>query len=209
MVRLTLLAFAAQLSAMRPQRSARGASIFVVLFAALAAAPASATLSEALSLADLVARADHVVLATATGQHVERDARNRIVTDYTLRVDEVMKGGAAIGSTLTMRSFGGAIGDIGMRIEGEPHLTTGRRYVLFLARTSSGNLRPVGMSQGVLPVQGSGTAATVMPGGAGLQLVQPGANGQLAPAPSAVLHPTPYGELRERVATEAQRAVRP
>ncbi len=29
MVRLTLLAFAAQLSAMRPQRSARGASIFV------------------------------------------------------------------------------------------------------------------------------------------------------------------------------------
>lgn len=182
-------------------------SVLAMLFAMLIAVPAGATLSEALSLDELVARADHVVLATATDRRAQRDARNRIVTDYELRVEDVMKGDAAVGSTLTMRSFGGAIGDIGMRIEGEPHLTVGQRYVVFLARSANGNLRPVGMSQGVLPVQGSGPSTQVMPGGAGLHLVEPEPGGQLAPAPGAILHPLPYAELRQRVATAIDRTV--
>jgi hypothetical protein len=168
-------------------------------FVVLLAAPASATISEALSLDDLVGRADHVVLASTVGSRALRDARNRIVTDYTLRVEDVMKGDAAIGSTLTMRSLGGAIGDIGMRIEGEPRLESGRQYVVFLARTSSGALRPVGMSQGVLPVREVSGTTTVMPGGGGLSLVQRVQGGQLVPAPAALLHPQPYRELRARV----------
>lgn len=197
MVRLTVLGFAAQLAPMPQLQRAAAAGLFMVLFAPVA--PASATISEALSLQELVARADHVVLATAASAHAQRDARNRIVTDYALRVSEVMKGDAAIGSTLTMRSLGGVLGDLGMRVEGEPHLTTGERYVVFLGRTSSGLLRPVGMSQGVFPVRGAGGAATVLPGGGGLSLVQRVQGGQLVPAPGALPHPLRYDELRERV----------
>lgn len=199
MVRLTLVALAPQLAAMRLSLGAPVTGLLVVLFAALGAAPASATISEALSLDELVGRADHVVLATATGARALRDSRDRIVTDYTLRVDEAMKGGATIGSALTMRSLGGAIGDLGMRIEGEPRLEIGRQYVLFLTRSASGALRPVGMSQGVLPVREVAGRATVMPGGEGLSLVSRVQGGQLAPAPAALIHPEPYLELRERV----------
>ncbi len=199
MVRLTLVTLAPQLAAMRLSLPAPATALFVVLLALLGAAPASATISEALSLDELVGRADHVVLATATDARALRDSRDRIVTDYTLRVDEAMKGDAAIGSALILRSLGGAIGDLGMRIEGEPRLEVGRQYVVFMARTSSGSLRPVGMSQGVLPVREVAGQATVMPGGEGLSLVQRVRGGQLAPAPAALLHPQPYLELRARV----------
>lgn len=161
---------------------------------------ASATITEALSLTDLVREADLVVLAAAIDEHAQRDARGRIVTDFTVRVDEVMKGDASVGSTLVMRRLGGVMGDIGMRVEGEPHLEIGARYVLFLHRLSDGRtLRPVGMSQGVLPVEEQRGETIVLPGGDGLSLVQRVQGGQLLPAPGALIHPTPYLELRDRV----------
>jgi hypothetical protein len=185
----------------------------VLLLGGALALPARATISEALSLRDLVREAQHVVLATAVDARVQRDARGRIVTDYTVRVEDVMKGDARGGGTLVMRALGGAIGDIGMHIEGEPELVLGERYVLFLhvlgdART----LRPVGMSQGVMPVEQQGSEEMVHPGGAGLALTQR-ARGQLVPAPAALLHPEPYAQLRDRVgqvvATERSGTVAP
>jgi hypothetical protein len=175
------------------------------------AVPAWATVSEALSLRELVREADHVVLATVVDDHARRDARERIVTDYTVRVEDVMKGDARSGHTLVMTSLGGAIGDLGMRVEGEPHLTVGARYVLFLRRMGTA-LRPVGMSQGVLPVRDDGEPI-VLPGGGGLSLVQRVEGGRLVPAPAALLHPEPYDRLRQRVgavvADEPRGTVRP
>lgn len=161
------------------------------------ATAASATVSEALSLRELVQQSEHVVLATAIEQRARRDSDGRIVTEHTVRVDEVMRGPGRAGQTLVMTSLGGVLGDLGMRVEGEPHLEVGSRYVLFLRRMG-GVLRPVGMSQGVLPVR-EGTEPVVLPGGAGLSLVQQVRGGRLAPAPAALLHPEPYVELRDRV----------
>lgn len=164
------------------------------------AGTARATISEALSLGDLVRRADHVVVASAIGESARRDARNRIVTDYTVRVEEVMKGDARPGDVLVMTRIGGVIGDLGMRVEGEPSLELGQRYVLFLDRLSDGRtLRPVGMSQGVLPVREQSGEPMVLPGGDGLSLVQRVQGGRLVAAPAALLHPTRLVELRERV----------
>lgn len=175
---------------------------------------AHATISEALSLEALVRQADHIVLVTAIDENARRDARNRIVTDFTVRVEEVMKGDARPGDTLVMTRIGGVIGDLGMRVEGEPSLELGERYVLFLDRLSDGHtLRPVGMSQGVLPVQDRSGDPMVLPGGGGLSLVQRVQGGQLVPAPAAILHPTPLVELRDRVERvvddERRGAVRP
>lgn len=174
---------------------------------------AHATISEALSLEELVGLADHVVVATAVGERARRDARGRIVTDYTVRVEEVMKGDARPGATLVMTRLGGVLGDLGMRVEGEPSLEVGERYVLFLDRLSDGRtLRPVGMSQGVMPVQDRGGEPTVLPGGGGLALVRRVQGGQLVPAPAAILHATPLTELRdrvERIEGDRRGAVRP
>lgn len=170
------------------------------LLIALAPATASATISEALSLEQLVQRADYVVVATAQAEQARRDSRGRIVTDFTLRVDEVMKGSASRGATLVMTSLGGAIGDIGMRVEGEPHPAIGARYVLFLRTMRDGRtLRAVGMSQGVMEVQVQAGTPTVMPGGGGLALMQRVQGGQLVPAPAALLHPEPWAIVRARL----------
>lgn len=162
------------------------------------ASDASATLSEALSLADLVHDADHVVLVTCVDERALRDAHGRIVTDYAVTVEDVMGGSASAGDSLTVRRLGGELGDLGMTIAGEPRLAVGERYVLFL-RDMSGVLRPVGMSQGVLPVRERAGVPWAHPGGAGLSLVQRGTGGQLVPAPAALLRPEPLEALRERI----------
>lgn len=174
--------------------------VAVVGVIAALASPARATISQALSLGELVDQADHVVLATCVDARASRDGRRRIVTDFTLQVEESMKGGAQAGASLTMRRLGGAIGDIGMRIEGEPHLEVGRRYLVFLRTMSDGRtLRPVGMSQGVMPVEDDGGDLTVQPGGGGMALVQRARGGRLVPAPPALLHPEPLPLVRDRI----------
>lgn len=179
-----------------------GSRIGLALLAAVVIAPATAhaTITEALSLEQLVQRADHVVLATAEAENARYDARGRIVTDFTIRIDEVMKGSTRVGARLVMTRLGGAIGDLGMRVEGEPHLAVGVRYVLFLRAGRDGRtLRAVGMSQGVMEVQTQAGAPTVMPGGGGLALMQRVRGGSLVPAPAALVHPEPYARVRARV----------
>lgn len=188
-------------------RSTLGALALAALLASVTPSAAHATITEALSLDELVQQADIVALVTCVDQHALRDDRSRIVTDYALRVDEVMKGSATVGSQITMRRLGGVIGDLGMRVEGEPHLVAGRRYVVFLRRIDRGVSRPVGMSQGVMPVEEPHGVLTVQPGGGGLSLVQRGAGGGLHPAPAALLHEEPFERLRERVEAIRERQV--
>ncbi|MCB9595921.1 MAG: hypothetical protein H6719_24590 [Sandaracinaceae bacterium] len=183
-----------------PTWRALGAVVGLVLATAWALTPgvAHATLSEALSLDELVRQSTLVLRVTCVGERTLLDDRSRIVMDYELRVDEVVHGASRAGETVTMRRLGGELGDLGMRIEGEPSLTPGSRYVVFLYAVN-GLLRPVGMSQGVLPVSTEAGALVVHPGGAGLALVQRGGGGQLVPAPPALLHPEPWERLRERL----------
>ena len=77
--------------------------------------------------------------------------------------------------------------------------------MVFLRRLDDGLLRPVGMSQGVMPVSEAAGVLTVQPGGGGLSLVQRGAQGGLHPAPAALLHAEEYERLRERVETLSHR----
>jgi hypothetical protein len=165
----------------------------VAALAALAAvAPAAASVTRALDLRELVAEADHVAVVRVVRQEA-RWHRGRIVTDVTLEVETSMKGARA-GETLVVRRLGGAIGDLGMRVEGEPEFIDGERSVVF-ARSMRGVLRPVGMSQGVLPIQLDAGRAMVLPGGAGLSLVLPAPGNRFAPAPAALLHPRPLDDL--------------
>lgn len=188
------------LSAMQHPTGPRAAGLTLAALVALAASPARATLSEALSLNDLVRQSEHVVLVTCVGEQSLRDDRDRIVTDYAIRVDEVSRGPAQPGQTLTLRRLGGELGDLGMRIEGEPRLAVGERYLVFLYAAGD-VLRPVGMSQGVLPVSDDGGVLVVHPGGAGLGLVTRGPDGRLVPSPPALQSEEPWERLRERLDT--------
>ena len=162
---------------------------------------AHATSVEAMDLGALVRAADHVVVGTVVSTEARYDHLDRIVTDATVRVDERMHGAAPEGSTVIVRRLGGVVGDVGLRIEGEPTFLPGERVLLF-ARTIASErlLRPIGMSQGVMPIQRDAAGAeVVMPGGEGLSLVQRGDDGRLRAAPGALLSPEPADALLARV----------
>lgn len=161
---------------------------------------AAASLSLALSLEELTRSADLIVLVRAGEGQASRDARGRIVTDVPVEVLDVVSGDATVGARLTLRRLGGAIGDLGMRVEGEPNFEAGARYLVFARRTeASAPLRPVGMSQGVMRVRPGDGGDWVEPGGDGLGLVQRARGGRLLPAPPALLHPERLDRVRARV----------
>lgn len=168
----------------------------------LATVPVAASVTEALDLAQLVRESDHVIVARATGTEARWDSRRRIVTDVTVVVEQTLKGDASVDQRLVVRQLGGSIGELGMRVAGEPSIASGDRVLLFGRRMRGDHLRAVGMSQGVLPVRVDDGRDMVHPGGAGLALVQR-VQGQLVTAPPAVIHPRPL----EDVVAEIRRVV--
>jgi len=160
----------------------------------LCAVPVSASVTEALDLIQLVRESDAVLVGRATRSESKWDSRRRIVTDVTVEVERTMKGDATEGEHLVLRQLGGSIGELGMRVAGEPQLAVGDRAVLFGRRATGTHLRPVGMSQGVLPVRVEAGVDMVHPGGAGLALVRR-VQGQVITAPPALIQPRPLGEV--------------
>ncbi len=132
---------------------------------------AHATLARPLSLTQLVTRSDAVVVARVIGKQARYDQEGRIVTDVALEVERTVRGDA--GRALTLLCFGGNIGEVGMRIAGEPELDDEGRYLLFL-RNFEDRFRPVGMSQGVMRIEDTPSGTRVHPGGQGLSFTQDG-----------------------------------
>ena len=168
-----------------------------LLMLAVAPPRALASITEALDLRALVQSADVVMVGSVVGTEATRDDLGRIVTDARVRTDEGMRG-ARTGELVVVRSLGGVIGDLGLRVEGEASLSPGERVVLFARRVSGASgvvLRPVGMSQGVLPMAEQSGTTMVMPGGAGLSMVTRDASGRLSPTSGALAVPMPADEV--------------
>lgn len=132
-------------------RSVLTAFSFVALLLA-GGSRVQASIVEALDLDVLVAESDDVVLARVMKQASHYDERGRIVTDYTMQVEETEKGQTAPGAAITVRRFGGVVGNRGMRIAGEPSFKVGELVLLFGKRDGETLLRPVGMAQGAMRI---------------------------------------------------------
>ncbi|MFP5287443.1 MAG: hypothetical protein ACLGI9_17025 [Thermoanaerobaculia bacterium] len=97
----------------------------------------------------LAAASPNVVVAVVEGREVRwNDTRNLLMTDYTLRVEERLRGETSERLTLTMP--GGTLGDIADDVCTAVHLEPGARYLLFLGDLDRPSLSPiVGARQGV------------------------------------------------------------
>lgn len=113
---------------------------------------ARASIVQALDLDALVAESEDVVLARVIKQFSHYDERGRIVTDYTMQVEETEKGPSVPGAALTVRRLGGIVGNRGLRIAGEPSFKPGELVLLFGRRDGETYVRPVGMAQGAMRV---------------------------------------------------------
>jgi hypothetical protein len=182
-----------------------GAAVLLIVGSWLASPSAHASLVEALDLAALVERSDEVVLARVVSAESRFNDRGRIVTDVTMQVEETQKGARAPGAMIVVRHLGGAVGDLGMRIAGEPTFTVGETVLLFGRRAVNLDvLRPVGMSQGALRIEERDGERWVrsLPGDAALVH---GKSGTLQRATAAVEQPRKLSdvlaEVRALVAT--------
>ncbi|MCC7538127.1 MAG: hypothetical protein IT379_18010 [Deltaproteobacteria bacterium] len=159
--------------------------------------PASASVVLALDLDELVAQSDEIVVAEVLSQSASWVGR-RIETDVRLRVDETVFGSSRRGNVIVVRRIGGNVGEIGMRVEGEPTFVVGQRTLLFLRR-AYGILRVVGMSQGAMRIE-PGTPPIVHPGGAGLALVRRSATGAMEDVdPASLPQSRPLAEMLDDV----------
>jgi hypothetical protein len=98
--------------------------------------------------AEMVQRADDIVIAIGVSSSTVRDVRGRIVTRFTLRVEESLKGSIAAGDEFMLTEPGGLLGDGGRIVFGAPRYETGRRYLVFTSTNRETERATFGMALG-------------------------------------------------------------
>jgi hypothetical protein len=162
---------------------------------------AHASVVKALSLEQLTAKADEILVAVPTEQRPRRHVDGKlIVTDVSLQVQDVLKGSHKAGEIARATVLGGTLDGVALQVPGEASFAIGQRVLVFLQRAPrSKDLRVVGMSQGVLPLREEAGTTMVIPGAGGAALVDRGSDGQLQPAAAALSAPQPLTVLLERI----------
>jgi hypothetical protein len=178
-------------------------ALFAVAALALAL-PAGASTFLAVSREELVSRAEAVVL----GRVVEVSSfwnreHTAILTEATFEVEDTVVGVAP--TYLTLRTFGGRVGNYIIEAHGFPRFVLGEKLLLFLEPEHDGAHKVLGYLQGQYRVrndtQGRPIAEPLFDAGA--RILRP--DGTFAPAP----RPQALAELRNELRAIAGRVGRP
>ncbi len=120
-------------------------------------ATAEASTAIALTVQDLVDRADAVVVAIPKSRF-SRWESGKIITYTTVAIDTNVAGAGKAGETFVVRTLGGVVDGIGQQVAGEATLPTDAPLLLFLrplpagTTVAAGTRTVVGMSQGAFRV---------------------------------------------------------
>lgn len=114
------------------------------------ATSAYATTVQRLGLEDLVKRAHTIVVGRVTNSRTYwTPDRKLILTNYTIQVDESMKG--ATSKTMEVTTIGGKVGDVELHVSGMPSFQQGESAVVFIEQ-SRGYQVVLGLEQGKFTV---------------------------------------------------------
>ncbi len=159
------------------------------------------TIMVPLSIEDLTARSPTVVRATVKQrQSVWDDAHKRIYTLTELSVSEVIHGDAP--TTVVVKTIGGQVEGIGMKVSGMPRLAADEDVVLFL-RPAGRDFTVVGMSQGLYRLEKDAQGRMLaVPGVEGVAFVRNSNGTQTIEHHSDAVR-LPYAELKKRIVAAA------
>lgn len=152
----------------------------------LSPARAEAAVSIDLDLNELLRASRLVVLATVQDHHSlweeDENAERRIVTYTRVRIERTLDGEAKTSEEVYVRTFGGEVGSIGQRVEGEAVLVPGQSSLLFLHPRGDGTHSVAAMALGQYLVErGEDGAARLRPSpNSGLVLRKLGRSGPYA-----------------------------
>ena len=133
-------------------------SVGAVILALSLCTPAAAMVVAPRDFADLVARAEQIVVGTVTDVSAQPDASGAPFTFVTLSDLTVLKGD--VGATLTLRFYGGTANGVMTWISDMPKFTAGERVVLFVAGNGRDVCPLVGVWQGRFAVRFDSTRNT-------------------------------------------------
>jgi len=164
------------------------------LVALLASVPVSASTFAAMSDEALVAGSQAVIVGEIDQVYsFWNEDGTAVMTDAVVHVDRVLAGSAP--AQVTVRTFGGQVGDFRLEADGFPTFQRGEHTVLFLAAGTDGTYRVTGYQLGQYRIRrGADGVATAFPAlDHGVRLMF--ADGTAAPAPKAL----PLEALANRV----------
>ena len=125
--------------------SIRSRLAFALLLSLCSVAAFAATMNAPTDV-ELRGRADLVVVATVTASSTRAADGGNVMTDYSLRVEEVLKGSA--GGTITVSELGGALEGRITFVPGSARYRPGTRVVAFLRQHGNGTYYTANMTLG-------------------------------------------------------------
>jgi hypothetical protein len=151
-----------------------------LLAALLVASPADASIVQGLDLEELVSHADRIVLGQVLFSESFVQPDGKIGTWHRIAVERELRGQAPDEREVIVETLGGQLGNLGMRVEGEPSFSVGERVLVFMRDGGPYTaFRPVGMGQGVMRVRTEQGVETVTQSREGLMLMRRNAQGRL------------------------------
>ena len=157
-----------------------GPVVAVLLLLGLPASSANGSIVQGLELPELVSHADRIVLGRVLFSESFQRPDGQLGTWHRIAVEREILGDAPDEHEVIVETLGGHIGDIAMRVEGEPSFSVGERVVVFIRDGGPYTaFRPVGMGQGVMRVRMEQGIEMVSQSREGLMLVRRNANGRL------------------------------
>lgn len=160
-----------------------------VLAALLFTSPAHGSIVQGLDLEELVSNADRIVLGRVVLSESFPRPNGQIATWHRIEVKRELRGHAPDETEVIVETLGGQLGDLGMRVEGEPSFEVGERVIVFIRDGGPYTaFRPVGMGQGVMRVRKEQGVDTVTQNRDGLLLMRRGSKGALERSPGALPH---------------------
>ena len=176
----------------------------VLLTALITASPANGSIVQALDLSELVAQSDRIVVGRVVFAEAFQRGDGTITTWVRVEVERELRGDAPTKDDepeVIIQVLGGQIGNLGMRVEGEPRFSVGERAVIFMREGNQLAFRPVGMAQGVMRIRMDAGDETVFQSREGLLLVRRGPDGLLRRSPGALPRKERLKAFLERVST--------
>jgi len=158
-----------------------------LLTVALVASPAQGSIVQGLDLQELVAYADRIIVGRVLFSESFRRADGQLGTWHRIAVEREIRGGAPDEQEVIVETLGGQLGDVAMRVEGEPSFAVGERVLVFMRDGGPYTaFRPVGMGQGVMRIRREQGVDTVTQNRDGLMLMRRNAKGLLERSPGAL-----------------------
>lgn len=176
----------------------------MLLATLITASSAHGSIVQALDLSELVAQSDRIVVGRVVLAEVFQRGDGSITTWYRVEVERELRSDAPTRDEepeVIVQVLGGQIGELGMRVEGEPRFSVGERAVIFMREGNQLAFRPVGMAQGVMRIRMDEGAETVFQSREGLLLVRRGPDGLLRRSPGALPRKERLDAFLDRVST--------